>query len=156
MSFIHVDPSTKEKIHQVNDHIQKGKPAFILVYMEGCGPCNATRPEWEKLKNSITQIQPDILITDIEQSLSNQIHRFPPPMGFPTMKFIHGPIIENYEDCKDIERKDRTFASFLSWIDSKTTKPKPKQTLTKKTKKQKGGRRRKRRTRHSRRRSHKK
>ena len=27
--------------------------------MEGCGPCNATRPEWDKLKNVLKRFQKD-------------------------------------------------------------------------------------------------
>ena len=126
MVFLHIDPSTKEKIHQLNSHIKKGKPTFILVYMEGCGPCNATRPEWEKLKHSF--INPEVLITDIDQTLANEIHRFPPPLGFPTMKFIQGSKIENYEDCPQI-KKDRTIQSFLQWIRAKT---KPRKRASKK------------------------
>ena len=149
MGFLHVDPSTRQKLNQVNYHIKNGKPTFLLIYMEGCGPCNSTRPEWNKLQNSLFATNPEILITDIDQTLSNEVFKLPPPLGFPTMKFIQGSVVENYEDCPNIERKDRSVESFIQWIHSKipkTTKltkhkKKPAKKSTKKHK-TKGGRRR--------------
>jgi hypothetical protein len=96
---------------------------FILYYMEGCGPCNAVRPEWEKLKNTMKTIEKreDIAIVDVDQVLSNKLKNMKEPEHFPTMRFVtdQGNVSENYEDS-DIQTKDRTIDSFVEWIHSKT------------------------------------
>ena len=107
-SFIHSNPNNK---------------TFILYYMEGCGPCNATRPEWSKLKHVLKHLDNNnsILIVDIDQEVAHKIKGQQPPSGFPTMRFItkHGKIIENYEDS-NIDTKDRSIDSFVTWINSKS------------------------------------
>jgi len=50
MEFLHINPSTKNA-HTFDKMVNDGKNVFVLIYMEGCGPCNQTRPEWTKLKN---------------------------------------------------------------------------------------------------------
>jgi thiol-disulfide isomerase/thioredoxin len=117
------DKNGKTKIDILNDMINTSDcKIFILFYMEGCGPCNATRPEWEKLKNIFKKYNNNnkIAIVDIDQILSSKINKIKQPNSFPTMKFISegGKITENYEDS-DIKTKDRTIDSFASWINSK-------------------------------------
>ena len=59
MVFLHIDTQNyNEKgetgetpIQTLNRFIRTGKNIFALIYMEGCGPCNATRPEWKKIGN---------------------------------------------------------------------------------------------------------
>ena len=50
----------KDELHKngskknlVDDMIKGKKHVFILIYMEGCGPCNATRPEWSKMAQTL-------------------------------------------------------------------------------------------------------
>jgi thiol-disulfide isomerase/thioredoxin len=49
MIFRTFDKSNKN-IEDIDKYIQEDKDVFILVFMHGCGPCNATRPEWDKIK----------------------------------------------------------------------------------------------------------
>ena len=51
MHFLHIN--SEKEVSQIDKHIKKGDNVFILVYMEGCGPCNATRPEWAKLEYAL-------------------------------------------------------------------------------------------------------
>ena len=45
----------KELIDKLNKYLSnKDAKIFILFYMEGCGPCNETRPEWSKLRNVLS------------------------------------------------------------------------------------------------------
>jgi hypothetical protein len=37
---------------ELNTYIDNGTDVFMLIYMAGCGPCNAARPEWAKLEHS--------------------------------------------------------------------------------------------------------
>lgn len=131
MVFLNINPKNydvkgdngKTKIDELNDLISNpNNKLFILFYMEGCGPCNSTRPEWEKLKNVFKKYKTNkqIAIIDIDQILSNKIKYVSSPSGFPTMKYItnRGKTAENYEDS-NVENKDRTIDSFAEWIKEK-------------------------------------
>jgi len=137
MVFIHIDTKNyqekdvngKTQIDNLNSiiHGDKNNTVFILYYMEGCGPCNATRPEWEKLKNVLKNVsgKNDIAIVDIDQALSSKIKSIKQPSSFPTIRFITdgGNEVENYEDSKlRDEEKDRSIDSFVKWIQLKSGK----------------------------------
>ena len=151
MVFIHIDKNNankflgknKNSISTLERYIQKDH-VFILIYMEGCGPCNAVRPEWEKLKNVLKKYgnNDTIVIIDIDKDVVDKIDYLHKPSSFPTMKYItnKGKDTENYEDS-NIPNKDRTIDSLVEWIDSKTKNDK-KRIQHKKTFKnnlQKGG-----------------
>ena len=129
MVFLHIDTknyknNNEKLIKQLNNIIDNKKnKVFILYYMEGCGPCNATKPEWAKIKNVLKHLEHDnsIAVVDIDQVLSSKIKGQHQPVGFPTMRFItnNGKTVENYEDS-NIDTKDRTIDSFVEWIKSKT------------------------------------
>ena len=130
MVYIHVenDPSNMDvegAVSELNKLMNtKESKTFMLVFMEGCGPCNATRPEWKKLQNVLSPEilkRDDIVIVSIDHILADKISLLnPKPSSFPTMKFIsdHGRISENYEDS-DITDKNRKIDSFVRWIESK-------------------------------------
>jgi|LauGreDrversion4_2_1035121.scaffolds.fasta_scaffold00757_18 hypothetical protein len=133
MVFLHIDTKNYEKkqangktpIEHLNNiiHGNKNNKVFILYYMIGCTPCNMTKPEWAKMGNVLKRFTDnnDIAIVDIDQVLSSKVKNIPEPSGFPTMRFItnNGKTIENYEDS-NIDTKDRTIDSFVSWVESKT------------------------------------
>lgn len=160
MVFIHIDKKNcmngscnmiKELDTMLND---KNIKTFLLIFMEGCGPCNATRPEWTKIKNVLSSNflkRKDIVIAAIDNTLADKLENLKTkPTGFPTMRFItdSGNVSENYEDS-NIIKKDRTIDSFIEWIHLKTgeknTTNQKNITKTKKNfsksrnKKQKGG-----------------
>jgi len=101
----------------------KKNKTFILIFMEGCGPCNATRPEWSKIKNVLSPDflnRNDITIAAIDHTLAEKLTNLKrKPASFPTMRFIEGSNEENYEDSS-IPTKDRTIDSFVEWIKLKT------------------------------------
>jgi thiol-disulfide isomerase/thioredoxin len=103
----------------------KKNKVFILFYMEGCGPCNATRPEWSKIENVLSKDflnRDDIVIVSMDHELANDLKNLATqPSSFPTMRFMKnaGKTVENYEDS-NIENKDRTIDSFIEWIKAKT------------------------------------
>jgi hypothetical protein len=104
-----------------NELYKKNSKIFILFYMEGCGPCNATRPEWSKLQNVLSNDilnNDEIAIISIDQELTNKLKNIKSePNSFPTIRFMTnaGEIVENYEDS-NILKKDRTIDSFVEWI----------------------------------------
>jgi thiol-disulfide isomerase/thioredoxin len=123
MIFLHIDPTTKNT-KKFNKYVAQGKQIFVLFYLEGCGPCNATRPEWKKIQN-ILQLKyknnNNVVIADVDQELMREIKYLTnEPKGFPSMIYIgnKGKVNENYEDC-NISKKDRTVDSFIEWIESK-------------------------------------
>ena len=107
----------------VDDMIKGKKHVFILIYMEGCGPCNATRPEWSKMAHTLQKQyskNKDVVIIDINKDLLSSIKGIGSIDGFPTMKYISnkGHTVENYEDSS-IKNKDRSADSFINWVESK-------------------------------------
>ena len=142
MVFLHIDTkiyNTKDKtgmkpIDTLNNFIINGKKIFILIYMEGCGPCNATRPEWQKLKHVLNKDidnSNEVLVVDIDKDLLAKVKNIKiQPMGFPTIRFISnkGTISEDFEDSKlNEEYKKRTIDSFVKWIQFKLNEPTKKQ-----------------------------
>ncbi|MEI8196527.1 MAG: protein disulfide isomerase family protein, partial [Phycisphaerae bacterium] len=103
----------------------KNTKTFILIFMEGCGPCNATRPEWTKIENVLSPNflkREDIVIASIDYTLAEKLQNLKTkPSSFPTMRFIldGDKIEENYEDSS-ISKKDRTIDSFIEWIKLKS------------------------------------
>lgn len=116
-------PSVIEKLNKYLS--DKDAKIFMLIYMEGCGPCNATRPEWAKLKNVLSSDllkREDIVVVSIDKDLLGKIKNFgSEPNGFPTIRYIEnkGTVTEDYEDA-DIGNKDRTIDSFVDWIKHKS------------------------------------
>ena len=123
MIFLHIDPTTKNT-KLFNKYVLQGKQIFVLFYLEGCGPCNATRPEWKKIKNVLDvkyKNNNNVVIADVDQELMKEIKFLTnQPKGFPSMIYIcdKGKTNEDYEDC-NISKKDRTIDSFVEWIESK-------------------------------------
>jgi hypothetical protein len=89
--------------------------------MEGCGPCNATRPEWSKLKNILSIKNKNIGIFSIDKDIVSKVDKLKEADSFPTMRYItnSGNTVENYEDS-NISEKNRTIDSFVEWIKVKT------------------------------------
>ncbi len=111
------DPKTAK---QINDIIKKSKHVFILVYMVGCGPCDATRPEWKKMCESLKKqysSNDDVAILDLDSNFMNDVEGLGDVNGFPTIKYIsnNGNVIESYDE-------DRNSDAFIKWIESKVSK----------------------------------
>ncbi len=116
----------KNLIEELDHHLgSKNNKCFILFFMEGCGPCNATRPEWKKMKNVLNKDflnRNDIIIASIDHELAEGVKNISSkPSSFPTMRFISnsGKDVENYEDS-NINNKDRTIDSFVEWVKLKS------------------------------------
>lgn len=98
---------------------------FVLIFLEGCPPCEATRPEWGKLKNALPDDmlgREDVVIGAIDQSLLSEFENWgSDPTGFPTIRYITdgGNRVETYEDAPLMGDKTRTIDSFVEWVNSK-------------------------------------
>jgi thiol-disulfide isomerase/thioredoxin len=155
MLFLHITAKA-QNAHVLNKYVAEGKHAFALVYMDGCGPCNATRPEWAKLKSTIQnkyKNYDNVVIADINSDALKDIHDIKNVQGFPTIIFIRdkGQKKEEFENGKQLN-KSRTVDAFIEWIElnlpavssklqkmEKTHKPKSLHKLSVKSKKYRGG-----------------
>ena len=121
MHILHIN--SENEVGQINSLIKNGSDIFILVYMVGCGPCNATRPEWTKIESALkNQYSKNnkLVIIDINKDFISKIKNIGTIDGFPTIKYIgnYGKIVEPYEKSS-ITKKDRSINSFINWIESK-------------------------------------
>jgi thiol-disulfide isomerase/thioredoxin len=133
-NFLHIDTKNfeekdetgKKNIQNLNDSIKDGKTVFLLIYMEGCGPCNATRPEWKKLENVLNDdiLNNDVLIVDMDKDLLEKVNNIgTSPKGFPTIRYISNKDSEDFEDSElSDEDKNRNVDSFVKWIELKSKK----------------------------------
>lgn len=118
MIFLHIN-SKSNNAHLFNKYVEEGKQIFVLFYMEGCGPCNMTRPEWKKIENilSSTDTNNNIVVVDIDQEVSEELKYLQSkPIGFPTMRYIanKGKTSEDYNGERNID-------AFMKWIQSKSS-----------------------------------
>ena len=121
MYILHID--SEKNVSEIDKMIKQGKDVFILVYMEGCGPCNATRPEWAKIGSALKEQyakNDKLVIVDINKDFLSNIKYIGNIDGFPTMKYIsnNGKTIESYENSS-VKKKDRSVTSFINWIETK-------------------------------------
>lgn len=125
MKILHIDQKT-DNINLFDKYVSEGKDIFVLIYLEGCPPCIATRPEWKKIENVLKnkyKSNDNLVIIDVDQELLEKMTKLKEqPKGFPTILYItdKGETSEEYDDeDKEIFRK---IESFEKWIDSKMKK----------------------------------
>ena len=124
--------NTPAQLAALNKYIaDENNHVFVLVHMEKCGPCMATRPEWDKLKGG------NVVIADVNSALlndpKNAIRHVGPVSAFPTMKHIHRGKATDYSGA------DRSHASLKKWVQNSV--PLHKERLTKHNANQGGGKR---------------
>jgi thiol-disulfide isomerase/thioredoxin len=115
----------KDNASAINSFLKSGKNAFVLIYMDGCGPCMSTHPEWKKLESKFGN-QDDIGVFDIEMSNLGEINHEGLKRniaGYPTMRHVHGDSAGEYEKCENISH-DRTHESFVDWINKMSSNKK--------------------------------
>jgi thiol-disulfide isomerase/thioredoxin len=102
----------KDNASAMNKFLKSGKDAFVLIYMDGCGPCMSTHPEWKKLASKFeNHVEMSNLANIDHEGLKRNI------AGYPTMRHVHGNTTSEYEKCENITH-DRTHESFVDWINS--------------------------------------
>ena len=107
----------QHNINKLNEHIANGKPTFLFLYMDGCGPCNTTKDEWAKISSHIPDDFQgnDVMVAQVNKDLYNSLKGVgSDPMAFPTLRYIDGNNIEEYES-------GRTAEALAGWIKGKHT-----------------------------------
>ena len=120
MIIIHA--TTEAGANEVNKHVESGKDVFMLIYMEGCGPCNATRPEWKKLENALKhQYKKNnrLVIATIDSKVVSSLKHAGDIVGFPTIIYLsqNGKKLEPFE-ASSIKDKQRNVDCFVNWVES--------------------------------------
>ena len=124
MKFIHIN--NESDISQLKNSMCSNKDIFMLIYMDGCGPCNQVRPEWKKLENVLHKRiknpkYKNVVIIDINKDILEKARtNIKSPIGFPTITFVskNGSIQENFEESNS-PNKNREIDAFASWIETK-------------------------------------
>ena len=148
MKFVHVN--NESDVSQLQNSVYNNKDIFMLIYMDGCGPCNQVRPEWKKLENVLHKHiknpkYKNVVIVDINKDILEKTKtNIKSPIGFPTITFVSkkGSIQESFEESNS-SNKNREIDAFVSWIETKLHKN-SSITRTKKMNHLKGGTKRKR------------
>lgn len=109
--------NTKEDLNVLNQHLSEPNThVFVLVFMEECGPCKATRPEWDKIE--VADKNKNVVIADVNSRLllddSNKIEHVGDVMAYPTIKHVHKGKVHDYSGA------DRSRGSFEKWIKDAT------------------------------------
>jgi hypothetical protein len=121
MIFLHISKAAGNSA-LLDKYVGEGKCVFVLIYMDGCGPCEATRPEWAKLKHTLSgkyKHNNNIVIADVNSdALGAGIKHIQNIRGFPTMRMIckKGQLKEEFEEGKHLN-KARTVDAFIEWIE---------------------------------------
>lgn len=118
-------------IHEINKLLKNGKNVFLFVYMDGCGPCNSTIPQWDNIPNKLNHHDHDhIKHNDDVVTLRINKDLFPllqnmgsEPAGFPSLRHVTKNQVEEFEDW-EYPMKDRSTDSFIKWIEDKISKKK--------------------------------
>jgi hypothetical protein len=142
--FVYIDPTLpnyKNLLGDFNSNVKLGKHIFLFLFMDGCGPCNDTKPKWTNIKKYLKKEHlnnDDIIIAQINQKLFNGLNGVgSEPMGYPCLRYVKSPTIEEYEDSS-IPDKDRSSESFAAWVESKLKEGKQKGGVKRRTKRRGG------------------
>jgi thiol-disulfide isomerase/thioredoxin len=116
--------SETERVEILKKGIKDGKPVFLLIYMNGCGPCNEIKPKWYDFEDK-HENDNDVVVVDIEQGSIDDVADLigESPGGFPCMRYIHNGKVEEYEECNKLDKSDlRSPESLEKWFKIKIGK----------------------------------
>jgi hypothetical protein len=132
-------PKIIDKIEKLNNNIQNGKHIFLFLSMDGCGHCISTKPNWDNIKYKLKTNNNNYVVARINSNLFDKVKGIgSEPSGFPTLRYIKGDKVKEYEDDGF---RDRSTDSFVEWIKNKVNEKKggSKKRKSRKTSSRKGG-----------------
>ena len=130
MISLHIDNKPNEEmgkkgtVEEVVNLIGSTNNIFMFIFMDGCGPCNAMKPEWVKIKSKLTDKYPnrdDVVIISMNMLFLNELESeltksgkksIGEIVGFPTIKYIKGNKIDEYTGSRESD-------IFVSWVAEK-------------------------------------
>jgi len=123
MNFIVIGENQNDphqEIDMLNNQLDNGKHIFLFTYLDGCGPCNQTKPKWDSIKDKIKN-KDDVVVVRLNSKLFPLLKKMgSEPAGYPSIRYVTSNSVEEYEDCTGSGLKDRSTESFLRWIQHKT------------------------------------
>lgn len=114
MKFNSYDASSSQLDTLISD-LNSNDELFILVYMDGCGPCNRMKPSWHNLKPQLEEQyknRDDIAIIDVERTHLPRINELQDVEGFPTIKYINKKKGKN-----ELYDGQRSTDELIKWIE---------------------------------------
>ena len=132
MIIIHAD--SEGLANELNTYVESGKDVFMLIYMVGCGPCNATRPEWTKLEDALKhkyRHNNNLVIASVDSNIIGSVKHTGEVIGFPTILYLshNGTTREQFE-ASSIRDKRRDVVCFINWVNSHVKEDNKRQTNT--------------------------
>jgi hypothetical protein len=122
--MVNQELTEKERVEKLKDGVSDNKHVFLLIFMDGCGPCNDTKPKWFEFEKN-HQDDDNIVIVHIEQESIPEVASLigESPGGFPCMRYLHNGKVEEYEKCEKLDKSDlRSVESFDKWLKIKAGK----------------------------------
>ena len=120
MPALHISPKNPHKHKEFIDTLKNAPIAFILVYMEGCGPCGDVRPKWGQLCNDpflLNTLDPRVVMADIDHTvLANKDFLKDPPSAFPNIRFITSTSSDPSKQMYEEYNGPRTSEDIKNWI----------------------------------------
>lgn len=107
----------KHDYSPVKNHLDNGRKAFVIVYMVGCPPCEATLPEWDKIEQEHHEkIPEEAMVVKVNRELKDdlakelQMEEIANISSFPTIAMI--------EKNKPLSpyQGERNASDFAGWI----------------------------------------
>ena len=98
------------------------KTCLCLFIWRGCGPCNATRPEWTKLESALNHQYKNnkrLVIASVDSKVVGSLKHAGDVIGFPTIIYLshNGKKLEPFESSS-IKDKQRNVDCFMNWVES--------------------------------------
>jgi hypothetical protein len=122
MNFIVIGENQNDPqpdIDMLNNQLDDGKHIFLFTYLDGCGPCNQTKPKWDSIKDKVKN-KDNIVVVRLNSKLFPLLKKMGnEPAGYPSIRYVNKNSVEEYEDCTASGVKDRSTESFLRWIQHK-------------------------------------
>jgi hypothetical protein len=97
--------SLKKAIHE-NKHV------FLMIFSNGCPPCEATKPIWDRLKSTFAHDKNTVVARIVSSDFKQLQNAGSEPNGVPTFRYLHNKKVEEFSE-------GRLFNVFTNWIHSK-------------------------------------
>lgn len=117
MVFIVIGDSDSKKntgsgISVLQKAIQENKHVFLMIFSNGCPPCEASKPIWDRLKSSFAHNKDAVIARIVSSDFSKLQNAGSEPNGVPTFRYLHDKKVEEFSEGRILD-------VFTKWIHSK-------------------------------------
>lgn len=118
MVFIVIGDSDSKKntssgLSGLKKAIAGNKHVFLMIFSNGCPPCEATKPIWDRLKSSFAHDKNTVVARIVSSDFSKLQNAGSEPNGVPTFRYLHDKKVEEFSE-------GRLLNVFTNWIHSKS------------------------------------